>query len=975
MKYRAFISYRHGGIDEAVATALHKEIEKYSIPGKLRKKLNKKKIGRAFRDNEELRASSDLSAIIREALLESEWLIVICTKRLPESKWCLEEIESFIEIRGRDRILLVLAEGEPDESFPKPLTEIETEKGVVHVEPLAVDIRGTSEKESLKKLKSEKLRLFAPILDVEYDDLRMRQRERRNRRFTAMALSVMIILGGIIGVVTYKNIQLNAAYDALEESNNETLKGESNYLCEYSDDAYKKGNRQKAVEYALEGLPEKIAEPDRPYVPRVLRYLTQATGVYDYSIGYKPGAYYEWGEGTVDVKTSVSEDGSRILAEISYDAAANTLTRYVRVFDKNTGNEILNQKLISVSRNYYSHGSMGSYLSKDGKTLIYLAEDGLKAVDIDTGKEIFTNSKASELKVDAGEKNIVAVDYDDGKLFSYDYDGEEIINCSMGTDINYSLGDISPDGKSVTLSANTEEMSGILVMSLKDGSNEMIPMNGLCSDIHFMDNKKLCFILTDNMDGLKHVVKYDMSTGEEGYLCNTEWDISEMTLVEGGYCYYYHDNRVYEVDGNSKKGVKVWEQVFASNVASIYYGDGIIAVSCVDGTVTLFDEKSKEKLDTITGSGETLYPTCVRAEYVILRDYWGGTMRIYDKNDNSDKAGTALDIADLAGASVKSWYTCPTDDSVFAMGFSGAGSDRICTFDGTEYKPLADKTLNELDMSSFENKELEVKNRDYITIRDFETLKQEHFGTSDLKKLLEIDEEDYYFYSEDGKYVYKTENGYVHKLDAVSGEQVDKYELPSGYDRGFSVGDVTVFGNDQSILIKSATGEKKLDDAVLTTFNDKRGLVIYRNKSEMNWYVYDVKQGKVVCEGESGVYSSMSFFCNNKYFFCDYEEVYDMDSWQVVLHPSGEDSLIYGIQTTEKSPYFVVWCQRTGGENFAELYLKAAAEEIVGVIPNFVSMTTDGQMVVYDGVGKLYKFPLMSEQELIDRARSTVSGK
>ena len=38
-------------------------------------------------------------------------------------------------------------------------------------------------------------------------------------------------------------------------------------------------------------------------------------------------------------------------------------------------------------------------------------------------------------------------------------------------------------------------------------------------------------------------------------------------------------------------------------------------------------------------------------------------------------------------------------------------------------------------------------------------------------------------------------------------------------------------------------------------------------------------------------------------------------------------------------------------------------------------MTTDGQMVVYDGVSKLYKFPLLSEQELIDSARSTIAGK
>ena len=96
-KYAAFISYRHGGIDEKVAIQIHKEMERYRLPGKIAKAKGTKSLGKIFRDAEELRAASNLSEIIREAIRESEWLIVLCTKRYKESVWCMEEIEYFIK--------------------------------------------------------------------------------------------------------------------------------------------------------------------------------------------------------------------------------------------------------------------------------------------------------------------------------------------------------------------------------------------------------------------------------------------------------------------------------------------------------------------------------------------------------------------------------------------------------------------------------------------------------------------------------------------------------------------------------------------------------------------------------------------------------------------------------------------------------------------------------------------------------------
>ncbi|MBQ2183953.1 MAG: toll/interleukin-1 receptor domain-containing protein, partial [Lachnospiraceae bacterium] len=123
VKYDAFISYRHCELDSFVSENLHKKLENFKLPKSVLKKmgLKKKKIERVFRDEAELPLSDNLSEPIMAALNNAEFLIVICTPRLPLSQWCKKEIETFVTTHDRKHVLLVLAEGEPDESFPEIL--------------------------------------------------------------------------------------------------------------------------------------------------------------------------------------------------------------------------------------------------------------------------------------------------------------------------------------------------------------------------------------------------------------------------------------------------------------------------------------------------------------------------------------------------------------------------------------------------------------------------------------------------------------------------------------------------------------------------------------------------------------------------------------------------------------------------------------------------------------------------------------
>lgn len=191
--YCAFISYRHQSPDQEIAKALHTAIETYGIPAAIKKQTGKKKMGKVFRDQEELPLSSDLGADIEAALDRSEWFIAICSPRYLESKWCLRELEYFIEHKGRERVLTVLVEGEPNESFPEMISRVQNDDGTItEIEPLAADVRAATAAESIKKLKNEKLRILAPMLNLSFDDLKRRARQRKIRIASVVAAAVLV---------------------------------------------------------------------------------------------------------------------------------------------------------------------------------------------------------------------------------------------------------------------------------------------------------------------------------------------------------------------------------------------------------------------------------------------------------------------------------------------------------------------------------------------------------------------------------------------------------------------------------------------------------------------------------------------------------------------------------------------------------------------------------------------------------------
>ena len=289
--YDAFISYSHSEPDSFVAEKLHSMLEHYHISRKLQEISGKKKINRVFRDREELPLSSDLAANIRQALEHSEYLIVICSPRAVHSEWVQREIETFLETHEKDKVLTLLVEGEPEDSFPeilcynedKTIEENGEEKvSRTRVEPMAADVRGSSRKEIEKKLKEEFLRILAPMLSCTYDTLRQRHREYQFRRIITLTGTVAVLA---ILFTAYAFHQASVSEGRYQEAR----RNQARYLSEISGELLAGGDREGALQTALAIQPED-EDSAEPVVPEQMYALNNALYSYDRTnkIKYRP---------------------------------------------------------------------------------------------------------------------------------------------------------------------------------------------------------------------------------------------------------------------------------------------------------------------------------------------------------------------------------------------------------------------------------------------------------------------------------------------------------------------------------------------------------------------------------------------------------------------------------------------------------------------------------------------------------------
>ncbi len=505
-KYDAFISYRHSELDKFVAEKLHKELETYKIPKNIKDNLNIKEdsIKRVFRDQEELPLSSNLEDPIVEALKESKYLIVICSPRLKDSLWCKKEIETFKKLRGRKNIFCVLIEGEPKDSFPKELLYDEKEK--INVEPLAADVRGSSKKEVLKKIKEEKLRLIAPMFDLNYDDLKQRHKQREHKR-------KMMIIGSIALFFILFSLYSSIMLIKINSQKNKLRLNQAYNLASSANDYLKTDSRYNAIKASYEAL-TKYDSVKMPYTSEAEYSLVESLGVYDTGFSYKAKTELET-KGVVDyIKSNYDGKYSAI-----YDESGE-----LTLFDSSNLNIIkkyeVNDAYTTLQSFSFSGNNLLLFSNKDGNISVVNTKDGKEITEIKRGDKAFIGAK--------GDSKESIISYTDGdKLYIYSIKDKKVIS-SFSNDqkvlkeIYYVNDDkyIVTFTTSRTVSVNDDQEITMHILDSSNGKekNSFTFNAGYINGITEKDDN-LYLIYSNNSitDTISSVLSYNYNEGKENF--------------------------------------------------------------------------------------------------------------------------------------------------------------------------------------------------------------------------------------------------------------------------------------------------------------------------------------------------------------------------------------------------------------------------------------------------------------------------
>lgn len=156
-----------------------------------------------FRDREDLAATRDLTASVREALAKSDALIVVCSPQAAASRWVNEEIRTYRNLNPDGIVLAAIVSGNPDADpetepgetcFPPALLEPGADGAIS--EPVAADMRRQADGRRMALLK-----LVAGLVGVSLDQLIQRDHQRRQRRVTVIT-GASVLLSVIMATLT-----------------------------------------------------------------------------------------------------------------------------------------------------------------------------------------------------------------------------------------------------------------------------------------------------------------------------------------------------------------------------------------------------------------------------------------------------------------------------------------------------------------------------------------------------------------------------------------------------------------------------------------------------------------------------------------------------------------------------------------------------------------------------------------------------
>ena len=975
--YDAFISYRHAPLDMYIAERLHTMLEHFRLPMLADKSaLEKTKIERVFRDRDELPVSDDLSESISEALANSAYLVVICSTSTPESKWVEKEIEQFAQMHGRDKILAVLIEGEPEESFPYILCHDKdpvTGEEIV-VEPLAADIRAVSRKKSVAILKKEILRLVAPMLSCKYDDLKQRHKEYRLKRtaIITFAISLFLLLAGSFSTVQAVRIsrqakEINRLFATEEASKANTL--------------YDEGKRNDAVNAAVDAI-DRLSDKDA--IPAVNSALAKVLRVYDTGMYRDPWCQY---------KTQGLITAADMSADNKYIAAVDEVGN-ISVWDALSGDNVFNYKM------------------RCDSTSLGVLEDGLKFVDDSTFVFIGANERGC-INVQSGQVNSTKSDFF-GRTYAFS-DNLKYCIISDGMDLQvfstdtmeevFTLADATYAEEDDTLSSTRGIVGGLAVsdngkyVSFGNMGKEDMP-----GAVHVFDTetKKEVFGQALEYDFPKHahisnngygmiVSKYTgmrgsfLSASDEmilfydntGKAVNKQefyGTVSAKPEVKNGKYIVSADTKLLIFDEGT--GEKIADMDLSSKVKAVTLTDSDFIpcyVSREDGGIDLLltkEDGSYELSSLVTGGSRTVLATIPSKDGDAYLSVPGKSNEAYLY---VRKTSEVLEEVCTVGTNITGVIMNQENDSL-AVNSMSSGTITVCDIGNGEEEATSENVV--LEATVYENDQLvDASNgKNYIAM-----------GFSDITvydwdskaKVASVDNEyavsSYYCKSNQTVYISDTFDIKAYALPDMKEVKTIPIEMVENFivfNSGNTMAYLDYYGECHVMQIES--GEDVVlphSSGLMIVAPDDKNFVI-NDKSDNMFRAYNAEGEEVAsCENSALLVKSFGFSENGDYLFVTYSngkfDVMQASDFQLVASCDDIDASITRMKKIEKLDKYVLLSKEWYGE---EGYVLSSDFKVEARIDKLFDMTKDGR-VICGSSGVLYTAPYLNGEalrELVD---------
>lgn len=212
--YKAFISYSHSA-DGKLAPAVQRGLHRFAKPWYRLRAM------RVFRDETTLSTSPELWPSIESALSQSEYFLYLASPEAAESFWVRKEFEYWVKHRSKDRMLIILTDGElawdrdaQDFDWAKTTAVPRDIDHSFQDEPLYLDLRWARTEDQLSlsnlKFRSDIADVASTLLGQSKDalvgeDVRQHRRTRKIAFSAILTLAVLAIASVLAAVVAVQN--------------------------------------------------------------------------------------------------------------------------------------------------------------------------------------------------------------------------------------------------------------------------------------------------------------------------------------------------------------------------------------------------------------------------------------------------------------------------------------------------------------------------------------------------------------------------------------------------------------------------------------------------------------------------------------------------------------------------------------------------------------------------------------------------